>query len=284
VYPFDFPDPDVLFVGGTYYAYGTNSAGGNIQIISSTDLVNWHLVGDALPREPSWAVPGATWAPAVIDLGGNFLMYYTTTTLFGSQCISVASSGGPQGPFLDESSGPLVCQTSDGGSIDPSPYQDGAGNLYLTWKSIGGSLPATIWSQPLSSNGDAMSGSPAVLLQPTESWEGGIVEAPTMVLVDGQYYLFFSGSNWDSSQYAIGVARCQGPTGPCSEALGQPLLTSEAGFSGPGGPAIFTDSGGSLWMAFAAWLPGSVGYPNARLLFLRRLTFASGVPQIGSSS
>src|SRR5437868_4514274 len=52
----DFPDPDVLKVGDTYYAYATNSDNLNIQTVRSTDLVHWDLVGDALPRLPAWAV------------------------------------------------------------------------------------------------------------------------------------------------------------------------------------------------------------------------------------
>ncbi len=39
VYPFDFPDPSVILVGQTYFAYATNSVAGNIQIIDSNDLV-----------------------------------------------------------------------------------------------------------------------------------------------------------------------------------------------------------------------------------------------------
>ncbi|HUO48073.1 MAG TPA: family 43 glycosylhydrolase, partial [Acidimicrobiales bacterium] len=71
VYPYDFPDPDVVDVAGTYYGYATNSAGGNIQIIRSTDLASWSTVGDALPSLPSWATPGSTWAPGVIDVSGS---------------------------------------------------------------------------------------------------------------------------------------------------------------------------------------------------------------------
>ena len=76
VYPFDFPDPDVLLVGGTYFAYGTNSVAGNIQIIESTNLTNWTVVGNALPTFPSWAAPDATWAPAVAQIGGDYVLYY----------------------------------------------------------------------------------------------------------------------------------------------------------------------------------------------------------------
>jgi hypothetical protein len=55
VYPFDFPDPFVLPVGGTYFAYATNSSEGNIQIMESTDLSHWSPAGNALPNLPSWA-------------------------------------------------------------------------------------------------------------------------------------------------------------------------------------------------------------------------------------
>ena len=52
--------------------------------------------------------------------------------------------------------------------------------------------------------------------------------------------------------------------------------------SGPGGPDVFTDSQGNLWLAFAAWLPGKVGYPNSRPLFLRRITITGGSAQVGT--
>ena len=63
VYPFDFPDPDVILVGQTYYAYATNSVAGNIQIIDSTDLQHWTAVGNALPSLPSWASRGPPGRP-----------------------------------------------------------------------------------------------------------------------------------------------------------------------------------------------------------------------------
>ena len=81
VYPFDFPDPDVILVGQTYYAYATNSVGGNIQIIDSTDLEHWTAVGNALPNLPSWAIKGSTWAPSVIQIGGQYDLYYAVDTI-----------------------------------------------------------------------------------------------------------------------------------------------------------------------------------------------------------
>ena len=81
VYPFDFPDPDVVLVGQTYFAYATNSVAGNIQIIDSTDLQHWTAVGNALPSLPPWAFKGSTWAPSVTHIGGHYNLYYAVDTI-----------------------------------------------------------------------------------------------------------------------------------------------------------------------------------------------------------
>jgi len=284
VYPFDFPDPDVIYAGGEYFAYGTNAAGGNIQIIESANLSSWTTVGNALPKLAVWASPGATWAPGVFKLKGTYLLYYAAFD--GRQeCVSVAKAPRPEGPFVDSTAAPLECQASMGGSIDPSPYTDASGNPFLTWKSNGGSgRPATIWAQALSGSGTSFApGSvPSVLLQPSQAWEGSVVEAPDMWLDDGTYYLFYSGNNWETSSYAEGLAVCQGPIGPCSKPLGNALYGWQPNFAGPGGGSVFTDASGNPWVAFHAWLPGAIGYPNARLLFVRQLNLSSGLPQVGA--
>jgi hypothetical protein len=284
VYPFDFPDPDVIDVSGTYYAYGTNSAGGNIQIIKSSDLSDWKTVGDALPKAASWASTGYTWAPGVLRHRRRFLLYYATDDRLSpgsKECISVATARRPGGPFIDSSNAPLVCQASLGGSIDPAPYTDATGKPYLTWKSNGAAgQPAKIWSEALSPSGTAMArrSSPTALLQPSQPWEGSVVEGPYMWTTGGSYYLFYSGNNWNSSAYAIGVAVCRGPLGPCTKPLSGPLYASTPDLAGPGGASVFADAQGNTWVAFHAWLPGAVGYPNARLLFVRPLASLGTLP------
>ena len=68
----------MLNVGETYYAYATNSAAGNIQIItvartSSTGVRS----ATPSPHLPAWAAPGATWAPSVLQVGDSFVLYYS---------------------------------------------------------------------------------------------------------------------------------------------------------------------------------------------------------------
>jgi hypothetical protein len=96
-----------------------------------------------------------------------------------------------------------------------------------------------------------------------------------MFTTSGRYYLFFSGNDWDSANYAVGVAACSGPLGPCTDASPSPILSSGPAVAGPGGESVFADTSGNFWIAFHAWVPGAVGFPNSRDLYLRRVTFSA---------
>jgi hypothetical protein len=284
VYPFDFPDPDVILVGQTYYAYATNSVAGNIQIIDSTDLKQWTAVGNALPHLPPWAATGDTWAPSVTRSGNHYNLYYAVDSVGSTtECISVATSASPQGPFTDTSTTPLECQPLLGGSIDPTVFVDTTGTPYLLWKS-GGPGTSKIWAQQLDPSGTSFSAgsNPTNILSPDQGWEAGTVEAPDLVNVNGRYLLFYSGNDWGSANYAVGVATCAAPLGPCTDASPTAILSSGNGMAGPGGESIFQDAQGHSWIAFAAWNPGAVGFPNSRGLYVRSLTMSGTLPTIGS--
>jgi hypothetical protein len=288
VYPFDFPDPDVILAGNTYYAYATNSVAGNIQIIDSTDLVHWTFVGDALPNLPSWATPDATWAPGVAQIGGNYLLYYAATVAGpggGEECISVASAGQPQGPFVDSSTAPLECQPSLGNAIDPSPFIDTNGNIYLEWKTGSNGTNAQIWSEQLTPAGNAFAPNttPTLLLSADQPWEAGNVEAPDLVTSGGRYFLFYAGNSFDGSNYAEGVAQCTGPLGPCHDMSAQPILSSGGGVEGPGSADVFADASGQYRIAFDGYVPGAVGYPSSRDLYVRRIDLSGAVPTVDAT-
>ncbi len=285
VYPFDFPDPSVILVDQTYFAYATNSVAGNIQIIESNDLAHWSAVGNALPSLPAWATADYTWAPAVAMIGGTFVLYYAVNVVgTADECISVATATQPQGPFHDTSTAPLECQKALGGSIDPASFIDTNGTPYLVWKS-GGPGSSKIWSQQLVPSGTSFvpGSNPTSLLVPDQPWEAGTVEAPNLITTGGRYYLFYSGNDWNSSNYAVGVATCTGPLGPCSDASPHPILSSGPAVAGPGGESVFADTAGNFWVAFHAWVPGAVGFPNSRDLYLRRLTFSGPVPTVATA-
>ena len=70
----DFPDPDVLRVGDTYYAYATNNPAANLQYATSTDLETWQPAGeDAFPDLPAWAeAAGRSQYELLTGLGQRF--------------------------------------------------------------------------------------------------------------------------------------------------------------------------------------------------------------------
>ena len=125
MHPGDFPDPSVLFdhADGTYYAFATQNFAApsqtiNIQVSTSGNGVNWTPTGvDALPRVGPWAVAGETWAPSVAfdSTDNDFVMYYTATEASqpGDQCIGMATSANPLGPYVDDNPYPIVCQDAN---------------------------------------------------------------------------------------------------------------------------------------------------------------------------
>jgi hypothetical protein len=270
-HPFDFADPQVLRDGDSYYAFGTNGPAGTVQVLSSSDLADWEVRGSALNGVPAWAQIGFTWAPAAIKTGATYTLFYTVRQkASGKQCISRATATAPAGPYTDSSTGPLVCQLGQAGSIDPSPYRDEAGNLYLTWKSEGETAGggAGLWMAPLAPDGSKLAWFPTQLLTVSKEWEGRTVEGPSMGIAGGRWVLVYSGNRWDTGAYAVGYATCAGPKGPCEKPSDNVVLRSDGEREGPGGAELFRTSDGQLKVAYAAWDAGDVGIPNPRRLHL----------------
>ena len=109
----DFPDPSVMEWLGVYYGFATQNFAPpsqtiNIQVSTSSNGVDWSQQSgvDALPTVGSWAMRGNTWAPSVVrnNTDNDFVMYYTATEIqTGDQCIGMATSLLPEGPYTDNS-------------------------------------------------------------------------------------------------------------------------------------------------------------------------------------
>jgi len=293
----DFADPFVLLDGTTYYGFATGSDGEHLQVAKSSDLHGWSMLGDALPRLPNWAsrASGFTWAPSVLKRDRYVLYYSTREAASGIQCISRATSLVPGGPYDDDSSAPIVCQSSGEssmcGSIDPSPFVDADGTAYLIWKSDENGAPCRaaphLWSQRLRGDGLDVVGSPVALMVADRAWEGQLIEGPSMIRHDGAYYLFYSANWYDSARYAVGYATCAGPSGPCLKRTTEaPLLHSAGAALGPGGEELFADASGATWIAYHAWSAPNASYAEggSRSLRLAPVLFESGRPVIGAPS
>ncbi|HEX2222349.1 MAG TPA: glycoside hydrolase family 43 protein [Candidatus Limnocylindria bacterium] len=290
VYTINFPDPGVMKDDDTYYAYATTNGIEHVQTASSTDLVEWDPGPDALRQPPAWGTADI-WAPEVWQTDAGYVMYYTigdTNTrrpdIKAAQCISVGVADSPEGPFVDARERPLVCQGEEGGSIDASPFQDADGTRYLLWKNDGNccNLPTHIWIAPLTPDGLELAGEPIDTLAVSDAaWEGGVVEAPTLVLRDATYYLFFSASFFDSASYAVGYATSEAVSGPYEDGVENPILRTPddpdpTDARGPGHQSIVEAPDGSTWVLYHAWDDDF----SARSMWLDELVWEEGRPRI----
>lgn len=285
----DQPDPFVFVQSDRYYLFTSqDQVPQNLPVRSARIFGQWGPPSDALPDPPSWAAKNVMWAPDVAKFGDHYLLYFTSQLQGVSpdtKCIGDAISTNPAGPYL-ASPVPFICQKSLGGSIDPRVFVDGNGQPSMIWKSdqnanARSTDPTQIWSQPLSADGLHLLGSPTVIFQPDEAWQGSIVEAPQMAQVNGSYYLFYSGGWFNQASYAIGVARCAGALGPCHDGTSSPLLGTNLQGWGPGEESLFTNDAG-IWMLYTPWC-SSLPNPGApRPVAMAHLGFGPDGPYLAA--
>jgi beta-xylosidase len=195
----DYSDPDVVRVDDTYYLTAssfTNVPG--LPILKSTDLVNWTLIGHALPRitpAAHHATPrrgGGVWAPAIRHRDDKFLIYYPDPDLG----IFLVTASDPAGPWSE----PVLVDDSKG-AIDPAPFwdDDGQGWLVHGWAGSRAGFSNVITARRLNAAGDKTVGEPATLIDgaklPDTSTSFGpspwfTTEGPKLYKHDGWYYVF----------------------------------------------------------------------------------------------
>jgi beta-xylosidase len=263
----DMPDPFILLEGGTYYLYSTSDGVRKYPYATSSDLVTWEQQGDSMPRPPRWS-NGNYWAPEVARIGDTYAMYFTARTPSikrndgqSAQCVGVAVADSPEGPFVDDTDEPLVCQAKLGGTIDASPFVDADGTRWLIYKNDGNccGIKTRFFMRRLAEDGRSFVGEevevPGDGAQTDDGWEGRVVEAPNIHFADGTYYLFFSGNDYRSVDYAVGYATSDNVTGPYVDAEENPILETpdEGQPFGPGHQTLVTDADGDLWLVYHAW-------------------------------
>jgi beta-xylosidase len=123
----DYSDPDVVRVGADFYMTASSfGAVPGLPILHSRDLVNWRLVGHALPRLPAdFDVPqhgNGVWAPSIRHHAGAFYIYWGDP----DRGIYMVKARDPRGPW----DAPVLVKAAKGW-IDPAPLWDDDGNAYL---------------------------------------------------------------------------------------------------------------------------------------------------------
>ena len=201
----DYSDPDAIRVGGDFYL--TSSSFSNVPglpVLHSKDLVNWEIIGHALPVLPPvdhYRTPrrgGGVWAPAIRYHAGRFYIYYPDPD-FG---IFMLSAADPAGPW----SAPVLVD-DDKGAIDPCPFWDDDGKAYLVHSKVG--------AGPLILHGMSPDG--------TRVLDGGktivedkanlpTLEGPKVYKRNGYYYIFAPiGGVGQGPQAVLRARRIDGP-------------------------------------------------------------------------
>ena len=319
------PDPAIYKyqVGGsnTWYAYCTGDAfnstdtvtpGGAfrphyISIFSSTDLLNWSYVRDALTAAPAWAVAGQELqTPAIKLINGVYTLYFSAN---GSASpngpgIGYATSPSPAGPFTAAAT-PLVNQSLlfNGGpsvtKVGPEVIADGSGNLWLTY---GGPYGGVVINQ-LNTTGTALvGGSTPIAID-------NFYTDPYIIFKNGYFYQFATPAgaccSGAYSTYSVRVGRATKITGPYLDAegndmnaaapsngqtQGEPggdtvLVNTGNTIVGPGSNTTFTDEAGQDYIFYSGvstlqpYLPNATGY-TARQLMMDPLDWVNGWPVV----
>lgn len=185
-------------------------------------------------------------------------MYYSATSAGDSSkhCIGAATApaSSPMGPFTPVNDASLACPLDQGGAIDANAFIDSDGTIYVVYKIDGNSLdgdgtthPTPIMLQQLDSDGTTPVGAPIQLMDRSDL-DGPLIEAPSLLLSNGIYYLSFSSNYYNTNYYDTSYAYATSIRGPWTKqsAPYAPLLVTETSssdgpLSAPGGADFSVD-------------------------------------------
>lgn len=269
-------DPDIVKDGDTFYLFST---GEGLPIRTSQDLQHWIGAGQVFAEKPAWisttdpSDPNNLWAPEVLYFAGTFHLYYAASKFGSNQsCVGHATKAalGSTDPWLDL--GAALCSNASGpaedfNAIDPNPFQDEDGNLWLGF----GSFWSGIKLMPLDQAG-SVDGTDLFSLSTRANTA---VEAPHLQYHDGFYFLFESVDyccQGSASTYKIMVGRSADVTGPyldrdgtlLSDGGGTLVLQGAGRWRGPGHNAIVHD-GDRYWNVYHSYDADNGGVPTLRI-------------------
>lgn len=277
----DYSDADAIRVGDRYFLVAssfTNVPG--LPVLESRDLVNWTLIGHALPAVPPFdhfSVPrrgGGVWAPAIRFHAGRFLIYYADP----DHGVFMVSAADPRGPWT----APVLVDDAKG-AIDPCPFWDDDGRAWLVhaWAASRAGINNVITIKPLSADGRSVTGQGRTMIDGDRTqqvrtsigmrpWQ--TTEGPKLYKRAGWYYLFVpSGSVKGGWQ---GVFRSRTIDG---EYEGRDVLDQgPTQINGPHQGAWVTTPAGADW-----FLHFSDADSYGRRVFLEPMAWKDGWPVIG---
>lgn len=265
-------DPCILRVGDTYYLYGTASAPADANTgfpaWSSHDLVRWNYEGRCLKREDCAWGERWFWGPEVVEADGRYLMFYgcfreEEGVPVGRICL--AESDSPAGPFLDTRA-PLF-PWAHGWAIDAFPFRDEDGRAYLYFSSAEEGIGNRIWVAELAPDLRSLATEPALILWPDQPWEVSPVnEGAYVTRLGDTYLLLYSGNDFRTPLYGVGVATAPTPLGPWTKHPANPIVSTADDLKGPGCLGLIASPDRSELLAYYHVHAEPAGYRRALAL------------------
>jgi arabinan endo-1,5-alpha-L-arabinosidase len=252
-------DPSMIWDGHLYYLFAT---GGTLDVRTSPDMLAWTNAGNVFSSVPAWigtgigSAPTDLWAPDVSYFNGQFHVYYAGS-MFSSNdsVIGLATTASLSSPSWRDQ-GMVVESTTrdDFNAIDPNLSFD---ENCTPWLAFG-----SFWSGIKLRQIDPTSGRLATNNTTTYSLasrNGGAIEAASIVLHNGYYYLFVSFDlccKGVDSTYRTMVGRASQITGPYTDKAGNDMMTGAAEqilatsgrYIGPGGGTAWTNGDTYLYV------------------------------------
>ena len=237
---------------GTYYLYGTSSDYG-FEVYKSTDLTKWTgpcgkaSGGFCLIKGQSFGSKWF-WAPQVFKRGGKYYMAYCA-----EEHLAIAEADSPLGPFKQKSLAQIPASTRE---IDPFLFVDDDGKAYMYHVRLidSNSIYVGEMNDDLTEI-DESTVKPCIKAN-AEGWENtsknpwGVAEGPTVVKLDGTYYLFYSCNDYQLPTYAVGVATAASPLGPWTKPSAPIISKDNIGQNGTGHGDLFKDNDGNWQYVF----------------------------------
>ncbi len=197
--PADFPDPDVILVGDTYYMVSTTMfVFPGVTVLKSYDLVNWEYCSNAVPRfdfSPCYDMDGCNryghgqWATSFRYHDGIFYLLFITLDEGGFLCSATNAEG------------PWEIRRLPKGFYDPGLFFDDNGEIYVAHGYGEISITpldehfAPAWSDSLVYIGTIRDG----------------LEGTHVYKIDGYYYLYCTYGGRDGIQVALRSRNIYGP-------------------------------------------------------------------------
>ena len=204
----DYSDPDAVRVGDTYYMTASSfNAVPGLPLLASKDLVNWELVGHALPRlVPQERYAGVrhgegVWAPCLRYHDGKFWIFYPDPDLG----IFVTTATDFKGPW----SAPRLLLPGKG-IIDPTPLWDEDGKAWLlhAWARSRAGINNRLTLRAMAPDASRLLDTEGRTLIDGDRLPGyRTLEGPKFYKADGYYYVFAPAGGVEHGWQAVFRAR-----------------------------------------------------------------------------